>query len=163
MKKWGNISPYIRRPLVIYDLQLQLLHSEFPYIWGNFYILFYQCTVLNYVCIYFSFRRTLGPLVWASTQTIEHVDRRWLLSCVYSVTMVFPAQLGQGGGCTLSSFYSIYPLHSSYSDSNPRYVLTLHCGFHHHCQTRIHSCAAHVCTLFSSTANLRESYGSHVY
>jgi hypothetical protein len=24
-------------------------------------------------------------------------------------------------------------------------------------------CAAHVCTLFSSTANLRESYGSHVY
>ncbi len=25
-----------------------------------------------------------------------------------------------------------------------------------------HQCAAHVCTLFSSTANLRESYGSHV-
>ena len=24
-------------------------------------------------------------------------------------------------------------------------------------------CAAHVCTLFSSTANLRESYGSQVY
>jgi hypothetical protein len=24
-------------------------------------------------------------------------------------------------------------------------------------------CAAHVCTLFSSTANLRESYGSYVY
>jgi hypothetical protein len=26
-----------------------------------------------------------------------------------------------------------------------------------------HPCAAHVCTLFSSTANLRESYGSQVY
>ncbi len=28
--KCANISPYMRRPLVMYDLQL--LHSEFPYI-----------------------------------------------------------------------------------------------------------------------------------
>ncbi len=28
---------------------------------------------------------------------------------------------------------------------------------------KFRGCAAHVCTLFSSTANLRESYGSHVY
>jgi hypothetical protein len=25
-------------------MTLQLLHSEFPYIWGNFFLLFYQCT-----------------------------------------------------------------------------------------------------------------------
>jgi hypothetical protein len=37
MSKWGKISRYIRRPLVIYD------HSEFPYKWGNFDFLFYQC------------------------------------------------------------------------------------------------------------------------
>jgi hypothetical protein len=43
MRKWGNISPYIRRPLVILYMTLQLLHSEFPYIWGNFDFLFYQC------------------------------------------------------------------------------------------------------------------------
>ncbi len=27
-------------------MTLQLLHSEFPYIWGKFYFLFYQCTYL---------------------------------------------------------------------------------------------------------------------
>ncbi len=27
-------------------MTLQLLHSEFPYIWGKFYFLFYQCTDL---------------------------------------------------------------------------------------------------------------------
>ncbi len=41
MRKWANISPYMRRPLVIYDFQL--LHSEFPYIWGKLDFLFYQC------------------------------------------------------------------------------------------------------------------------
>jgi hypothetical protein len=41
MRKWANISLYMRRPLVIYVLQL--LHFEFPYIWGKFYFLFYQC------------------------------------------------------------------------------------------------------------------------
>jgi hypothetical protein len=25
-------------------MTLQLLHSEFPYIWGKFYLIFYQCT-----------------------------------------------------------------------------------------------------------------------
>jgi hypothetical protein len=39
MRKWGNISPYIRRPLVIYDF------ATAPYIWGNFDFLFYQCRV----------------------------------------------------------------------------------------------------------------------
>ncbi len=33
--KCANISPYMRRTLVIY---------EFPYIWGKFGYLFYQCT-----------------------------------------------------------------------------------------------------------------------
>ncbi len=42
MRKCANISPYMRRPLVIY-MTLQLFHSEFPYIWGNFFFLFYQC------------------------------------------------------------------------------------------------------------------------
>ncbi len=28
-------------------MTLQLLHSEFPYIWGKFYFLFYQCTLFS--------------------------------------------------------------------------------------------------------------------
>ncbi len=28
-------------------MSLQLLHSEFPHIWGKFYVIFYQCI---YVC-----------------------------------------------------------------------------------------------------------------
>ncbi len=44
MRKCANISPYMRMPLVIYciDMTLQLVHSEFPYIWGKFDFLFYQ-------------------------------------------------------------------------------------------------------------------------
>ncbi len=34
MRKCANISPYMRRSLV---MTLHLLHSEFPYIWGKFY------------------------------------------------------------------------------------------------------------------------------
>ncbi len=44
MRKDANISPYIRRPLVILQMTLQLLHSEFTYTWGKFDFLFYQCT-----------------------------------------------------------------------------------------------------------------------
>ncbi len=40
MRKCAYISPYMRRPLVIYSMTLQLLHSEFPYLWGKFYFLF---------------------------------------------------------------------------------------------------------------------------
>jgi hypothetical protein len=46
MKKCKNISPYMRRPLDIYDYATAPLWiSEFPYIWGNFYFLFSQCKV----------------------------------------------------------------------------------------------------------------------
>jgi hypothetical protein len=37
-----NFSPYMRRPLVIYDFAPD--PSEFPYILGKFYFIFYQCT-----------------------------------------------------------------------------------------------------------------------
>jgi hypothetical protein len=37
-----NISPYMRRPLV---MTLQLLHSKFPYIWGKFYFLFISVNI----------------------------------------------------------------------------------------------------------------------
>ncbi len=43
---WGNaqiFSPYLRRSLVIYDFAPD--PSEFPYIWGKFYFLFYQCSL----------------------------------------------------------------------------------------------------------------------
>ncbi len=36
MIKCANISPYMRRPLVIYSMTLQRLHSEFPYILSKF-------------------------------------------------------------------------------------------------------------------------------
>ncbi len=41
MIKFLRISSYIRKPFVIYDFAL--LHSEFPYIWGKFYFIIYQC------------------------------------------------------------------------------------------------------------------------
>ncbi len=48
---------------------------------------------------------------------------------------------------------------------NPYDDLSIKCNYfdeaQYICEHR--NCAAHVCTLFSSTANLRESYGSHVY
>jgi hypothetical protein len=43
MRKCANISPFMRRPLVIYSMTLQLLHSEFSYKRGKFDFLFYQC------------------------------------------------------------------------------------------------------------------------
>jgi hypothetical protein len=43
MRKCADISPYMRRPLVIYDFAPD--PSEFPYIWGKFYFLFYQCSL----------------------------------------------------------------------------------------------------------------------
>ncbi len=43
-----NISPYMRRPLVIYDFALQLLHLEFSHIWGKFDFLFYQYIYLGH-------------------------------------------------------------------------------------------------------------------
>ncbi len=41
MTKYLRISSYIRKPFLC--MTLQLLHSEFPYIWGKCYFLFYQC------------------------------------------------------------------------------------------------------------------------
>ncbi len=41
MGKYLRISSYIRKPFLIYTLQL--LHSEFPYKWGKFDCLFFQC------------------------------------------------------------------------------------------------------------------------
>ncbi len=40
MGKYLRISSYIRKPFL-------MLHSEFPYLWGKFYFLFYQCTFLQ--------------------------------------------------------------------------------------------------------------------
>jgi hypothetical protein len=45
MGKYLRISSYIRKPFLILYMTLQLLHSEFPYIWGKFSFLFYQCWV----------------------------------------------------------------------------------------------------------------------
>jgi hypothetical protein len=41
MGKYLRISSYIRKPFLIYTLQL--LHSKFHCIWGKFDFLFYQC------------------------------------------------------------------------------------------------------------------------
>jgi hypothetical protein len=43
MGKYLRISSYIRKPFLILYMTLQLIHSEFPYIWGTFDFLFYQC------------------------------------------------------------------------------------------------------------------------
>jgi hypothetical protein len=47
---WGNaqIFPHIwGRLSVIYET-LKLLHSEFPYMWGKFYFIFYQCSFADW-------------------------------------------------------------------------------------------------------------------
>ncbi len=46
MGKYLRIFSYIRKPFLIYGLQL--LHSEFPYIWGKFYFLFYQFSFVGH-------------------------------------------------------------------------------------------------------------------
>ncbi len=58
MRKCANISPYMRRPLVIY--YLQLLHSEFPYIWGKFDFLFYHCILKEW-----------GTVCWDGIVTVQ--------------------------------------------------------------------------------------------
>ncbi len=58
MGKCLRISSYIRKPYLIY-MTLQLLHSEFPYIWGKFYFLFYQCIMVK--C---DLRRDYGDYIW---------------------------------------------------------------------------------------------------
>jgi hypothetical protein len=51
-----NISPYMRRSLVIYDFAPE--PSEFPNIWGKFYFLFYQFTCPH------SYKHTPVHKVW---------------------------------------------------------------------------------------------------
>ncbi len=46
MRKWTNISPFIRSPLVIYDF-LQLLRSEFPYTVYEENMIFYFIGVIS--------------------------------------------------------------------------------------------------------------------
>ncbi len=60
---WITASSYMAKYLRIFFsyMTLQLFHSEFPYIWGKFYFLFYQCTVhtvLELTCLSSSFLRS---------------------------------------------------------------------------------------------------------
>jgi hypothetical protein len=50
MRKCANFSLYMRRPLVIYDFAPD--PSEFPYIRGKFYFIFYQCRSPPPDCIF---------------------------------------------------------------------------------------------------------------
>jgi hypothetical protein len=47
MGKYLSISSYILVSPSSYIMTLQLLHTEFPYIRGKYYFLFYQCTFLT--------------------------------------------------------------------------------------------------------------------
>jgi hypothetical protein len=53
MRKCANISPYRRRPLVIYDFAIDPFW--FPFIWGKFDFLFYQCTLTVTNLVYTTF------------------------------------------------------------------------------------------------------------
>ncbi len=53
--KYLRISSYILKSTSSY-MTLQLLHSEFPYIWGKFDFLFYQCMLLVFTFLHFSQR-----------------------------------------------------------------------------------------------------------
>jgi len=56
-------------------MTLQLLNSEFPYIWGKFYILFYQCGLkyseVAWTCLVAKIFRSLRPLGPISLETYQ--------------------------------------------------------------------------------------------
>ncbi len=60
MGKYLRISSYILGSPSSYMI-LQLLHSEFPYIWGKFYSIFYQCILSNSQLTFLSFLSSPCP------------------------------------------------------------------------------------------------------
>jgi len=57
-----NISQYMRRPLVIYDFATAPLWI--PYIWGQFYFIFYQCSFRQASFVLFIF-----PFLFSSSRS----------------------------------------------------------------------------------------------
>jgi hypothetical protein len=75
-------------------MTLQLLHSEFPYIWGNFDFLFYQCSLD--ICI-----RTLALLSHLSFLIVVHPLAELHLIIVEAgvdLVLLIPLLLVPGGG-----------------------------------------------------------------
>ena len=65
----------MRRLLVIYDFAtapLQLLHSEFPYIWGKFDFLFYQCRAAVLVAAWWHRQRGESCSCWCIDRENVH-------------------------------------------------------------------------------------------
>ncbi len=61
---WGNICAFshiLGSPSSY--MTLQLLHSEFPHIWGNFDFLFYQCSMAG-KCAHISVKKKLSRSHW---------------------------------------------------------------------------------------------------
>ncbi len=58
-------------------MTLQLLHSEFPYIWGKFDFLFYQCT-LNFNFLSFGCKQR-GLLKYEMILTRELLEHDWFI------------------------------------------------------------------------------------
>ncbi len=69
---WGNICafPHILGGLSSY-MTVQLLHSEFPYIWGNLIFFFYQCTRLAQILFCFRFRRNKGDHSYSTLHSVS--------------------------------------------------------------------------------------------
>ncbi len=67
-------------------------------------------------------KKLVELLLGTTDERVHRLGMATFLRTVYSVMMVFTAQLGEGGECTPSPYHSIYPFHSSYvalSDPSP--------------------------------------------
>ncbi len=70
MRKCANISPYMRRPLVIYEFAPD--PSEFPYIRGKFSFLFYQCTIRHASTLFSRIFTEEGTVGYVGCNRTEH-------------------------------------------------------------------------------------------
>ncbi len=59
-------------------MTLQLLHSEFPYTWGKFYFIFYQCTLAWMLWL----AATSTTLLRAGWETPRLTSRPWFMSII---------------------------------------------------------------------------------
>jgi hypothetical protein len=80
MRKCANISPDMRRPLVIYDFEIASFY--FPYIWRKFDFLFYQCA--------FSSRLHPCPYPVLAQSTYAFTPSSQFLSSLVSLSSLSP-------------------------------------------------------------------------
>ncbi len=80
MTKYLRISSYIRKPFLIYDFTTA--PYEFPYIWGKFYFLFYQCIWQEILTSGFYHDSVFSGPLWGILRTFAEIFATVCLSHV---------------------------------------------------------------------------------